>query len=694
MADYLINWIYIFSAFIFPGWVIGQLFFQKKISEHSFPYRFASYVVLSLTIIFFSAFLLSKIIISLQIKKNISLGIIFIPAVCFIFSKINLLNKQKFKTFEHTPLLLISAIAMFILAAMIFIPLRPYPAINNAGMGDLPEYYALAKSLFLGKGWTIDYFIFDFWTGPKYSINDIVNSAPVLSRRPLSPYLTSFFFLANGFNHYNLNIMSSLLAALLPIIFYGFIIDIKIKKKGSVTTVQNLIFQLLSLSINIFPNHFRYFIFGSTSVFALFPIAVLIAFIKSDDRNSVFSIIIQSLCAGLISISRPESLLLLIIILFIFYLIPFLISLLEKRIIFKYFLICGGIIIFNIPLFFIKYGERGGMGYQTLKYDSEIKNFKSIYDPWYLFSLALTQENISLKPDIKNIINNSAFNDIKSHPFKFIVWLYKNCIENFKVFLEIFDIKVLNLNIGRFIILFIFGLLLYDCLLYYRKNSCNFSKNIFDAIINFSGLSCICDILFTFIFFLPGYALLNCVFFQRHSLILSPLIFVGMYISIINIWTKYDLKKNILSKFADKIILNIKIYNIILALCYVILISYLTVNAIEYASDNEYLKSLKVIKQYTEPNSVIVSDYPQLVNLMTDRISLGAYALLEILKDNLERYNPDYILLNDCRMNNYTAFLNLKNLAREYNYDGKYISKNYYVFKHWQKSRIILLKHY
>ena len=69
-------------------------------------------------------------------------------------------------------------------------------------MGDIPEYYVIAKNLFFGRGFVQDYFIGDFWTGPKTDLQNIIGSVPTSARRPLVPYLASYYYYIVGQNNF------------------------------------------------------------------------------------------------------------------------------------------------------------------------------------------------------------------------------------------------------------------------------------------------------------------------------------------------------------------------------------------------------------------------------------------------------------------------------------------------------------
>jgi hypothetical protein len=101
-----------------------------------------------------------------------------------------------------------------------------------------------------------------------------------------------------------------------------------------------------------------------------------------------------------------------------------------------------------------------------------------------------------------------------------------------------------------------------------------------------------------------------------------------------------------------------------------------------------YIPYLEVINKYTEPSSVVVCNYPQLINLITGRISIGSTFLFEVLNPKLERFSPDYILAHDSIFTKSSQLFKLKmQQARDY------IKQYYNLVYHDPENHIMLFKH-
>ncbi len=205
------------------------------------------------------------------------------------------------------------------------------------------------------------------------------------------------------------------------------------------------------------------------------------------------------------------------------------------------------------------------------------------------------------------------------------------------------------------------------------------------------------------IVFVVAYSLLTPRLYGRHALLMSPLLFSAFFLVFSRIFTKFGFKDKaliLLQNFPNKFTVKMKkpffqhSLFIFITLCLVSLVVFETQilinDVITHDENTKYKASIEIVEKHTEPSSIVVSDCPQLINLMTGRISLGASCLLEILTPNLDRFQPDYVLINDCRDHlSYTEFTSQKNLPAH-----NYIAQNYDLVEHDPQNRIILFKHH
>jgi hypothetical protein len=648
-----------------------------------FTLRLTAYLIISLAVLFLYSFLLGEIHIPLIIKQILAYLLLVSAGAVLLIHKIYKQHKKINKEGQQFPVLLISVVLFILLAWIYCVPSQKYPGVFSTGMGDIPEFYALAKNIYLGQGFTTNYHIFDFWTGPKSGIQDIINSPPTSGRRPLVPYVTSFFYHLSGYNNYSIYLIALILAALIPLVLYGFLYHFTLKKHNKISPLRNLIYQIVSVCMVFIPNHYLLFGLGTITLFLLVPLFIFILFIKLQNWKSPASVLIIALSAGLATTARPEGIVLVFIILLIYFINQCITILLNKSTvktltIFPIILI--GIIILNIPVLFIPYeSSSNGLWYQTLQYNGQLKKFQSIYFPyWFLFNNAIAREYLSDNPDINHIINTNIKGDISRHPLKFLRWLFNESKSKIIVFLSI-----------------------------YRTDSLSCKIPIITSIILtiFILIGPAREMIMILCLYLAGFSLFSPVIFQRQVITMSPPMLTAFYLTFIHlpikkIITGFKLFPNLLNRIKHSFNKPSPIHPIFIYLLVLLLIVPVITNTgkvldvLGNYENSKYQDSLNIITEHTEPNSIIVADYPQLVNLMTGRISLGASYLLIILNQKLEKFKPDYVLIDDCRpIKNYTGFTKEKYLKTFHREAYEYITMNYRLIEHDSKNHIMLYKH-
>jgi len=727
---YIINVIIVVCALILPGMSVAHGFFREVLSKWNYPFRVVSYAIISLSIIFFSAFALSKVSLDITIKRIFAFSIIFCSCLFLLVKYIYREKKDNHFTFKQIPIIN-TIVVFFLFGVWVFcIPFQPYPGSDSLGMGDIPDYYVLAKNIYLGRGFVNDFFYADFWVGPKLNIHDVINSPSTAARRPLVPYVASYFFYICGFNVYIINIVGCALACLFSYALYGFFISYMLRNRGKVLSALDILFQLISVLICIIPSHFPLFAMGTTTVYELFPFFFLFALFKIKNWTEPYSFLIIALSAGLTTVSRPEGVVL-ILIFFLVFLLPSLFIAIRRRTVKKVLIFISstfiGFFIMNIPTIFINYSSTsGGMWYQTLYYDSETNRFKSLYTPWNKFNITVAQENLSKNPDITKILNQKTFSDVESHPIAFGKWLLVDTAMKYIRFFSIFDFKQ-----ELYIPIVATSGVSTQFSNEYVNSASGLTKflTLYIIISQYSGalnlciLITICLILGSFwgvilflCFFLLGFSILSPVLYVRQALVLSPLVVSAFFLSIFgdhllknrilklfrhfhDPWLFNLIRKTKNSKFIQNIskifkkaslIFQSKIIVISIVVCISLFLVICIILEAKWFLDNMILsdtarkweKPLDIIEKYTQPSSVLVCGYPSLVNLMTGRITIGAYSLLDILTPNLERYKPDYILIND-------KGLMLPKYYSAYNY----VMQNYYVIVNDSQDNIMLFKH-
>lgn len=675
--QYLFNVIAVGCILILPGFTTAHVFFREELSRWVLPFRIVSYIIISLSIIFLFAFLLSKILLSLFIKRIIASSLFFIPGFFLLMQYLRQHRKINKKQSEQTPRILFCGTILLLLVWISCIPIQLYPGKNSHGMGDIPEYYLLSKNIYLGRGFITDCFIGDFFSEPRLTLQDVISSPPVSARRPLVPYVASYFFYLGGQNHYIINIIASLLASLLPLSVYSFFYYYPLHKYGTVSYARNISLQFFAILICLIPSHFVLFSLGTITIFEMFPFFMLILLIKLEDWKSPFSIFIMALSAGLISISRPEGIIIVLIVFLIYFLPPTLSAIFYKRIpkqILATIMIIVGLLIMNIPLLFIKYDSASQVGawYNTLQYRAQTRNFQSIYYPrWPEFNYAIARNNFSDNPNNTYLLNMGIRSDIYSHPIAFGKWIFMNANKKIGAFTSLYWKEMLN----YFPIVQILSVIMMLIIL----------------------LGPAWEVAIFLYLFSSAFSLLSPILYPRQAIVLSPLIVVAFFATFSYKFTKIKLKNNILNyyrKMVSKLKMNPSFQRItfgLVVMCILSIIAFNNSKVIDIITNNENTKyeiSIEMIKKYTELSNVIICDAPQLINLMTGRVSLGASNLLDILNSTLDRYQPDYILINDCRSTrSYTRFITGRH-PLAYNY----VTKNCILVAHDPQKHTLLFK--
>jgi hypothetical protein len=304
------------------------------------------------------------------------------------------------------------------------IPRARYPGISSFGMGDIPEYYVLARNVYSGRGFVVDYFIGDFWTGPKLGIEDVVGSTPTAARRPLAPYVAASLFCLTGLNHYVIHIAASMLGSVVPLGFYG-VMARRLAKRGPVSAAKELFCQFGALALCLLPTHFLLFGLGTVSLFELLPWLVLFLLAELREWASWVCAGVMAASAGLVTASRPEGVVL-VAALFVVYIAPAALRALVRR---RFAgeltaagLVLGGVALMNVPLLFIRYAPGAGVYYHTLRYDVSRDALVPMYLKWPDLNHAIVHANFSAAPTMSWVINRGAAGEILRHPGALCRW--------------------------------------------------------------------------------------------------------------------------------------------------------------------------------------------------------------------------------------------------------------------------------
>ncbi len=650
-------------ALLIPGYVIILLFFKNIREKHNLSFRILASAIFSLSFLYVFAFILSVLPISLVFKRMIAILALLAPLlILWRFSprRVNLFSFFKKNT---ETILILGSTALFVIW-ICCIPWSAYPGNITHHMGDIPEYYVLAENLYSGEGFVTDYFIGDFWQGLRLNLEDVMGSSPIAARRPLVPFVTSFFYYVTGVSYQVINIMAAFLAALLPFAFYDFFRRFALKKGFSLTEKRKRDFQILALAFCLIPSHFIYFSLGTISVFEMIAFFILMTPLFFKSFESFLQAAVMALSGGIVLFSRPEGIILIMLVTVLFLLPNSLMVFLRERnrmglkTVLIFFV---GIGLMSIPSLFIKYGEGSysrNTWYKTLHYIPETGNFKSLYTEWGEFNSAIIRENYSEQPNIQNTLNDKIHSEIVAHPMAFVKWLIFQSWQKLSAFSSLY--------LGN-----------------------NFWLTTFLVLLIFVGPEWRFTVFL--ILFTIGFSLLSPVLYARQAIVFSPLILMVVYSSLLRLsgWI-FPQKPGFLSRKKPVVPTRV-IYGMVMLgmVCLVVLNTILTTDINRNPKNHTYSASLEFVREYTRPEDVIVSDYPQLIHLMTGRTSLGASDLLQILNPRLERYQPDYVLLTDFREHKIPSPFREENKALA----DAYLSQNYEFLASDPRGNTLLFKH-
>jgi hypothetical protein len=372
----------------------------------------------------------------------------------------------------------------------------------------------------------------------------------------------------------------------------------------------------------------------------------------------------MALSGGIVLLSRPEGIVLIILAAVLFLFPNSLMGFVRERnrmglqtvVVF-----IVGIGLMSIPSLFIKYGEGSysrNTWYKTLHYIPETGNFQFFYPEWREFNNAIILENYSEQPNIQNILNDKIHSEIVSHPMAFVKWMIFQSWKKLSAFS--------NLYLGK-----------------------NFILTTFLVLLIFVGPEWRFTIFL--ILFTLGFSLLSPIMYARQAIVFSPLILMVVYSSFQRLSGWIFPQKRGLSSRKKPVVPTHVIYAMVMLgmVCLVVVNTILVTNINRDPKNQMYSTSLEFVREYTRPEDVIVSDYPQLINLMTGRTSLGASDLLQILNPRLERYQPDYVLLTDSREHKIPSPFREENKALA----DAYLSQNYEFLASDPRGNTLLFKH-
>ena len=527
----------------------------------------------------------------------------------------------------------------FLLAWSVTIPFSSYCSILTQSMGDLPLYYAMASDISIYGEDKKNYFIGDYIGG----------TCEYIRSHMIPSYLLTFFFGIFGINQYSLYVYCCTAGSILLYLLSTFIhsslgyLDINlyiiITAFLFLTPTSNL---LCGMGTHTIPGSLAFLVFSICFLqptYSFHVTAVLMAtsliflFFYRPECRLLFLIAIVAIIIynGLFFISSSAwliSITLCMCLVISLWIWKFIPNIMDK---------------FppswkNLSVFFLKYNSKSG-------------KFEPFNDN---FNYQMCRINFSDNGDSGVLVNEKVGHQIKSNPIPFIKWLVSKFSETVNVFVRTFSVPTEN-SLSPFSTWLFFFLFISPAF---------FSlKSLFILLI-----------IFTFLFSMPFF---NAIPSLRHSFIVCPII-IGM--DLIQIAHHIFIPNTITFWiFITLLIFIIFTFNILL------------ITHIRSARENNSYKNIiSQLKILTHASSTIAASYPQLINCLTLRRSVGCTYMAEFMTGIINKFRPDYILVDEARsdcVNNYWLMTQENKVHPIPDYDVITHDRNekYIIFKRQEK---------
>jgi len=304
--------------------------------------------------------------------------------------------------------LLGTALALWIL----LMPLSPYPAQMNMGLGDRPGYYRVAANLVSGRGWLADFFIGDYVGGyPSYLVN-----------HPLPALVITFFFQVFGSNAHSLTVYGALAGTLCVSVLASFV---SVDERKEPSNPWIFIGALIALGV---PSHYYLLGLGASTVPGTLAFLTAVVFLVEHVDTLKKRIVVCAICVIYMLVVRPEAAILGVLLVACFALFAFLCN---SGIRARWRLVaCLGIALV-VAGAWLKLPEIVGALPSNLRnlcifflqYDQDVGQFQWMYAPWWKINEMLCTMNFSLEETVPALGNDAIAEEILGHPAAFFSFL-------------------------------------------------------------------------------------------------------------------------------------------------------------------------------------------------------------------------------------------------------------------------------
>ncbi|RJP23239.1 MAG: hypothetical protein C4520_06710 [Candidatus Abyssobacteria bacterium SURF_5] len=623
----------LFGIFILivPALELLALFSERKLPHWPAAFLFAGAFLVS------SVFIAGLQMISLSLPSPFAsriLAYLLLASIAAIAwqTKVNAFREliARFGVWERRSLMFLAIVTAFWLVSM---PLSPYPSHLNVQLGDTPVYYHTAANLVSGKGWAADYFSADYVGG----------TLSYVEKHPILILITSYFFLIFGPNFYSLYVYNTIAAAILIYLIVSVACNMTDKSFRDGPHIF-----LLGAIVALLPAHFLLFGLGAITVPGGLAFLTLAASVLVQDIRRNLRILLVLTSLAFMFWSRPESALLALIV----------IGMAAMRFLFVHklrsFHVRAGVAaaclflavlvwrilpnllpalpdsLSNLSILYSRYHASSGI-FLPVPHGSyvEVEGEPLLGDiKWWELSRLFCRLTLSgVGP--KTLVNPEIGDEIQAHPWAFF--------------------RMLLYNSGSSAFGFVHALGSAQSQFEWLRGFPSFGiLAVFLVLMSLTpGGAFFAAAIAIFLFVIPAF---NYGIEIRHMLAVTPTALAFALRPFFKSWQplSFESRSN----------------RWLLAVGGCLVLTLTGANAwnllrIRSAPENtSYVKILEDIEEMSDADDLIASSYPQLISCMTGRKSVGGTWLTENIDFIVNRYHPDFILIDDARdgPKNYAEF--------------------------------------
>lgn len=506
---------------------------------------------------------------------------------------------------ERRSLAALGALALFWLWAM---PLSPYPSQVTMDLGDPPVYYRTAANLAAGRGWTPDYFAADY---PRGEVSYV-------RTHPVPALATAFLFHLVGANAYSLQVYS-IVAALLLLYLLGAIVRMGTGDRDGPHVL------LLTLGLAVVPSHFILFGLGVVTAPGALALAVAVALAFAEGGRRLARHAAMGLSLLLLVLLRPDSAMMAVL-LAVAWLVGQAVAGARVprglRLALAAACVAGGVLLWRGLPALLRAARPAwdSLGLYFLRYDAAAGRFVDTLGSWMEQSRRLCAANLTGESLFDSVGNAAIGSEVQAHPLAFAAHLAS--------WFPFFARQAVNaLTIAQYRLAWLDGAPAVACVLALLALAARSRPGRLVAVA-----------VLAYLLLMPA---VNPGARVRHMLVVTPVILALALRTLWGLWHE-PIERALARRWAAPALAVP-----LLALAFLDARSIIQIRT--YGPNCAYAPILRHLEQMTRPGDVVATSYPQLVTCVTGRRSVGGTWLTEHLGLIVERFQPDFIVVDNVR---------------------------------------------